>query len=139
VQIWSYSTALYSRAKDDFLLVDSAGQCWRLTDVKLLEHLSVLRRVLVFFARIWRSPSVKVRLILEPTSCTFEDVKRQILDQIELDDDVLTQFTSPDALKQHVHRAQTAVGLIDALKHTKAVEFYSLSGRGPAGRAEPNL
>ena len=65
--------------------------------------------------------------MLEPISCEFEDVKREILSQIRRDDDVLTQFADPDVLKQAVESSQSAVELMDALKRFRAVQFHRLN------------
>jgi len=126
VQSWGYSIVIGKRTKDDFLLVDSGGRCWRLADLTLQERLSGLRRLLFTVARVWRSPVVPVQPVLEPASCSFEDVKREVLSQIERDDDVLTQFVDPDKLKQAVQSSQSAVELIDTLKRMRAVEFQRL-------------
>lgn len=90
-----------------------------------------LRRLLFTVGQVWRSPSVKVQLALEPASCAFEDVKREILSQIERDDDLLTQFTNPDKLKQAVESSQSASELMDALKRMRAVQFYRLDESHP--------
>jgi hypothetical protein len=105
---------VFSGFYEQLMVVDSAGNGWRIREVRSSYKKSWWLTILVHTVF---NPSVDVQFIWEePRSISLEDVKSHYLKAVEADDDILTQFVEPEVLKQKIIEAKSLAALGDVCR-----------------------
>ena len=99
---------------DRLKLYDAAGQVWAVSGVEPVPPLSPLGK---FLAPICWNPRRKVRLSFgKPSPYELEALVSELRKLVDMDDDILTQFSTAEGLKRGMDRAQSFRELAAFLK-----------------------
>ena len=125
VHVWTelrqdYHTRAYALVNgywDRLTLYDSAGLAWSVSEVT--PPISPLAR---FLARTVYNPRRMVRITFrEPRPFQLDELKEQLTDLVNRDDDVLTQFIDPDDLNTLIRNSQSFKDLLAELRRHRVL------------------
>jgi hypothetical protein len=128
VYVWTelrkeYRTRAYALVNgywDRLTVYDSAGLAWSVSEVT--PPLSPLTK---FLARTVYNPSMMVRITFqEPRPYQLHELKHQLTDLVNRDDDVLTQSIERDDLNALIRDASSFKHLLGELRKRRVVSKY---------------
>jgi hypothetical protein len=117
LSVWSRS-AIAKYSKRLVLFYDSADRAWRVDNVTPVSSSKISSRLSAIFSR----RRVRVQITVRQTEGAPREAVQAILcDAIDADDDILTQFTEADDLKDAIQKTDSFAALLRVLKEKRAI------------------